>query len=99
MLLFAFHFGLAQDVGDTSTEKTVKVFPNPATNLVNVLGLKNSDQAQITITDINGTPVQKHYWKISNQAVNLPISNLKKGIYLIHIRSKEQEVRTKFFKH
>ena len=32
----------------------VKVFPNPATNVVNVLGLQNCNKAEFTISDLYG---------------------------------------------
>ncbi len=76
----------------------VKVFPNPATNVVNVLGLLNSMKADIVVSDIYGNIVLKHQWQIKNKALNLPISNLEPGIYMISIRSQEQHVKTKFYK-
>ncbi|MFH6602421.1 T9SS type A sorting domain-containing protein [Maribacter algicola] len=83
---------------DIKTEK-VKVFPNPATNVVNVLGLSNSLKADIIVSDIYGNIVLQHQWQIKNQALNLPISNLEPGIYMISIRSQEQHIKTKFYKN
>lgn len=76
----------------------VKVFPNPATNVVNVLGVHNSSAAKIIISDMYGTVVLTHEWEIRNNALNIPIAKLEAGIYMISIRSKEQTVRTKFYK-
>lgn len=76
----------------------VKVFPNPATNVINVLGLLNSTRAQITISDMYGKMILTHEWEIRNNALNIPISNLETGIYMIVIKSEEQEVKTKFYK-
>ncbi|WP_405380317.1 T9SS type A sorting domain-containing protein [Maribacter sp. LLG6340-A2] len=76
----------------------VKVFPNPATNVVNIIGILNTSTAQITIRDINGNQVLHHQWRIKNNALNIPISNLKKGIYLISIRSDLQTIQRKFYK-
>lgn len=76
----------------------IKFFPNPANNVINVLGLKNSDKAHIVIADVYGTSVLEHQWRIRNNAINIPIAHLDSGIYLISIHSKEQHVREKFYK-
>ncbi len=88
----------------TSSEKIstvntkIKVFPNPATNVVNILGLKNSLKAEILISDMYGNLLLSHEWEIRNHAVNIPISTLEAGIYMVAIRSQEQNVKTKFYK-
>ncbi|NAS10376.1 T9SS type A sorting domain-containing protein [Poritiphilus flavus] len=79
-------------------KKKVKVFPNPATNVINVLGLANSRSAQIFISDLYGNRVQSHQWEIRNNALNIPIPTLTEGLYIISIVSKEQEVSAKFYK-
>jgi hypothetical protein len=76
----------------------IKVFPNPATNVINVLGLNNSPNASIIITDTYGTQVISHQWVIKNNALNIPVLNLEKGLYLILIQSEHQRVHTKFYK-
>lgn len=85
-----------------STEQTrtqkIKVFPNPATNVVNILGLQNSVRADILITDTYGNAVLNHHWAIKNNALNIPITSLDSGIYIVTIRSEEQQVQTKFYK-
>ncbi|MRI02522.1 T9SS type A sorting domain-containing protein [Kriegella sp. EG-1] len=76
----------------------IKVFPNPATNVVNILGLKNSIKANISISDAYGNKVLEHQWGIKNNALNIPISSLNPGIYIATIRSQEQQIQTKFYK-
>jgi len=39
---------------EVHTKHKIKVFPNPATNVVNVLGLLNSNRAKIVISDSYG---------------------------------------------
>lgn len=99
---FAIH---AQDMGQnenpspqTTTVRKIKVFPNPATNVVNILGLENSSRADILVTDIYGNAILKHQWHIKNNAVNIPIASLDSGIYMVTIISQEQKVQTKFYK-
>ncbi len=76
----------------------IKVFPNPATSIVNILGLKNTPQAHIVIRKLSGTIVQEHFWAIRNKAVNIPVPKLKAGMYVVSIKSKEQKVQCKFYK-
>jgi len=103
-ILFLVFFSLsfsanAQDEDiDIVIAKKVKVFPNPATNVVNVLGLKNSNKAEIVISDAYGNTMLEHRWAIKNNALNIPITSLNSGIYIITIRSQEQKVQTKFYK-
>lgn len=82
-----------------SKQKKIIVFPNPATNVVNILGLKNSSRATIVISDISGNIVLQHQWAIRNNAVSIPIPNLNAGIYVARIDSEEQQIQTKFYKN
>ncbi len=89
-----------QDVNsDNKNYQTeIKVFPNPATNVVNLLGLENSSKADILISDISGNIIQQYRWEIRNHALNIPIASLNPGIYIISVSSKEQSLQTKFYK-
>ncbi len=102
LFMFTIHVGFSQsnqpEISLNTKRNTVKVFPNPATNVINVLGLKNAQNAAISITDCYGNTVISHQWNIKNNALNIPIVNLEKGIYLISIRSEHQKVQTKFIK-
>ena len=89
--------GLEGSIQKTKTQQ-VKVFPNPATNVINVLGLQNSTRAAIVISDLYGNIVLEHQWEIKNKALNIPVLNLEAGIYMISIRSPEQHVKLKFYK-
>ncbi len=94
LILFITGYGL---VFSQQSNKII-VFPNPATNVVNVLGLYNSTKARISITDIYGNEELDFSWEIKNNAVNIPITSLEQGIYHITIHSKEQFVQEKFYK-
>lgn len=76
----------------------VKVFPNPATNVVNVLGLKNSLSAQISISDVYGNALLSHQWEIRKHSLNIPITVLPAGTYMITVCSNEENVKAKFYK-
>ncbi|NND79659.1 MAG: T9SS type A sorting domain-containing protein [Maribacter sp.] len=104
ILLFICTLGLAQTNVNTRLEQEstavqkIKVFPNPATNVVTILGLKNSIKADIHILDVYGNLMIKHQWAIKNNALNIPITRLRAGIYFVTIISAEQKVKTKFYK-
>ncbi len=76
----------------------VKVFPNPATNVINVIGLKNDKNAVITVRDSYGNQVIFHQWDIKRNSLNIPVFNLEKGLYMITIQSEHQNIKTKFYK-
>lgn len=95
------HFGFSQSEKKEARfepKYTVKVFPNPATNVINILGLKNDQNASIRITDTYGNRVIFHQWDIKRNALNIPVLHLPQGIYLITIQSEHQKVQAKFFK-
>ncbi len=103
IFILGFQFAVAQaehHIEKTAIQKPVKVkvFPNPATNVVNILGLQNSNRAEIQISDAYGNTVLQHHWAIKNNALNIPVTSLDSGIYIVTIRSKEQQIQTKFFK-
>ncbi len=103
LTLFLFLFvgtGLAQsnEILNAVQSEQIKVFPNPATSIINVLGLQNSKSAAIVVSDVYGNVVLQHNWEIKNKALNIPVANLQKGIYVIFIQSSEQNVQTKFYK-
>lgn len=83
---------------NAAKSQKIKVFPNPATNVVNILGLKNSNKADILISDVYGNIVLTHQWRIKNNALNIPIVTLSSGIYIVSIRSWEQNVQVKFYR-
>ncbi|MFS4493310.1 T9SS type A sorting domain-containing protein [Maribacter sp. 2308TA10-17] len=83
----------------TVIKQKIKVFPNPATNVVNILGLKNSKHANITISDISGNAVLQRQWAVRNNSVSIPIPNLNAGIYVVRIVSEEQKIQVKFYKN
>ena len=83
---------------EINIKQKIKVFPNPASNVINVLGLINSNRAHITIYDTYDNIVLQHNWAVKNKSLSIPVAQLNSGIYIITIISKEQQVQTKFYK-
>ena len=105
LILLCSFDGQAQDIPQNGTQtaqnnvaQKIKVFPNPATNVVNILGLKNSNRADIVISDVYGNSLLRYQWQIKTNALNIPIASLNAGIYMVTIISQEQKVQTKFYK-
>lgn len=76
----------------------IKVFPNPATNVINILGLQNTSKATIVISDSYGNSLLNYHWEIKNNALNIPIAHLEPGFYVITIHSPGQKIQKKFLK-
>jgi hypothetical protein len=72
----------------------LSVFPNPATNQLNIAVEGNSKPAGMTITDINGRTVRS-FEAFTNQ---IDISNLNSGTYFISITTMNGISKTMFIK-
>ncbi|MFX0555496.1 T9SS type A sorting domain-containing protein [Maribacter sp. CXY002] len=98
LILFALLVITLNNTGFSQSAEKVTIFPNPATSVINILGLKNTSQASIIITDIYGSTVINYKWEIKKNALNIPIANLNQGIYLLSIKSEEEVIQKKFYK-
>ncbi len=70
-------------------EKDIEVYPNPATNIINLKNAENTDLQIVTV--VGGTVLQQ---KIKSKNEQINIDFLDKGVYLL-IFSKEQKILTK----
>jgi hypothetical protein len=85
-----------QQVGLASTEKYVaKVFPNPASSQITVqLSDELSSSANVEVIDLAGRILQKSMVPDHTTLINLNISNLPPGIYLVRIASADRTMIT-----
>jgi len=69
---------------DFTTEFSINLYPNPATEKVNILlnGEKNNDN-QILITDVTGKVVFKQVYSKETPSVLLDVDSWNRGIYLV----------------
>lgn len=79
-------------VSDNTKELNVQVYPNPATDVLNVS--KVSNNAVYTIYNIAGQMVAKG--KVANNVV--PVSHLQKGVYIISVEDQGNASKVKFIK-
>ena len=73
----------------------IKIFPNPATDLINVTtSLKSSAGLQLSIYDITGKKVNLPINKISN-SIQVTVSSLANGTYFIRIQQGNELIAIK----
>lgn len=73
-------------------ESTISLFPNPATNSINVKS--NEEIISLTVLDQLGKVILT-----KNQSSNLDISSLQNGIYFANIKTNDGNVVKKFIKN
>jgi len=74
------------------------VSPNPATDVINVSGKNNSTISAVSLTDINGRVVKQT--SFNNIAkIEMNISDLSAGVYMMNIKSSEGEATKKIIKN
>jgi hypothetical protein len=80
------------------TEMTV--FPNPATDVLNINVSSNTGAMKIEVTDINGRIVLADASALANsESATLSIAHLEKGVYTLRIFSIEGQRTFKIVKH
>jgi hypothetical protein len=83
------------NISEWESDNFVKLFPNPVTDVLTVQPNKPC-RAQIKITSLSGQQVYSS--EMEGTSINLDLSSLQKGIYLITIRSKDFVTTRKFIK-
>lgn len=80
-----------------ANDKLVTVYPNPATSVLNIKGLKANNQYDISIVDAKGNVVAAK--QIDHTSLyNWNIQNLAGGLYYLNISSGNQGMTIKFIK-
>jgi hypothetical protein len=69
----------------------ITLFPNPATNLIQINNPENRPVNQINFYDAMGNRVLK----VDDHAINIDISMLKPGLYLLEIISENASITRK----
>lgn len=70
------------DIAETEDVTTVKVYPNPAQSILNIVA-----EGEVTITDMRGSVLTTHQ---CHGATQIDISNLPQGAYIIRTTSGSQ---------
>jgi uncharacterized delta-60 repeat protein len=75
---------------------TVKIYPNPVRNALQVEGLPATEKTKLTITDFSGNT--RMSVQITGKNYNWNISQLRQGNYILKVESKGMIVTKKFVK-
>jgi len=80
-------------VGENSVTETISVYPIPSTGNVNVkLSQLNASTFTLTITDIAGKTISRTENVNNNGTLNVDLSGLQNGSYLINIETPGQKI-------
>jgi len=90
-------------VGNNAITRTInelKIYPNPAKNKVNILiNSKINDEAIITISNLLGSIIYQESAIIGrNTIIEIPISEINLGVYIITISTSYNQISKKFIK-
>lgn len=74
------------------------VFPNPATNVVNVANSNKDNITSVSLSDMNGRIVKEVSFE-SMTKVQVNISDLTSGLYMMNIKTANGEINKKIMKN
>lgn len=72
--------------------------PNPVADVLKVEGLESMGDAQIVISNLNGTTALLESKQITSGILEMNISSLSPGIYVLTITNGEKDINIKFVK-
>jgi hypothetical protein len=83
-----------QIILDTYADVTLKLYPNPANDNVNIKveGLLSNEKTIIEVVDIYGKVIYSN--SINNINLSIDLSNISSGIYFVLVRNQKQIIKT-----
>lgn len=87
--------GTVEIVGNSV--KSVKIYPNPTSEVLNIEVEKNLSNANISVFDVSGKLIISKK-NISGKALNIPVNELSTGNYVIMVADSDQNFSAKFIK-
>ncbi|WP_286827857.1 T9SS type A sorting domain-containing protein, partial [Maribacter sp. UBA4516] len=72
--------------------------PNPVADILKVDGLDLMTNAQLILSNLSGVTLLQEYRLIGNGTLEMNISNLSPGIYMLTIIEGDKEINLKFVK-
>jgi hypothetical protein len=85
-------------MGENSVEKTISVYPNPASNFIKVSNSELAGISKITITDINSRVIKSTNFDAVSEA-QISVSELTSGVYFLNIDTTNGSITKKFVKN
>ncbi|MDA9262206.1 T9SS type A sorting domain-containing protein [bacterium] len=84
----------AVGIEEVQKETSIKIFPNPATDFVNVAIASNEVNKKIEIIDLLGKVVYSNSVAEDNTKLRVNTSNFLPGVYFVSITSNNKSIRT-----
>jgi|TARA_B110000261_G_scaffold20389_1_gene20627 hypothetical protein len=84
----------AVGIEELKKETTIKIFPNPATNYLNVAITSNEVNKKIQLIDLLGKVVYSNTLAKNNSQLRVNTSNLLPGVYFVSVTSNNKSIRT-----
>lgn len=86
-------------IGEEDAEdKTVNVYPNPATQKLYITNAENALLEGYTLYDVNGRALIQETQILSAKQQEIDITGLKPGLYILHIRTNNGMVHKRIIK-
>jgi len=82
---------------NTILAESFNLYPNPATNVVNITNSENHLVNQVVIYDVAGKELSTQTFNNKSEIL-LNVENLASGVYLLHIETKEGTAVKKLIK-
>lgn len=88
----------ATGVGEVASPFNFEMFPNPASNVLNISSKNHSEISSVKIIDFTGKAVVSEIFGAGNESVSLQIAALPKGVYFAEIMTSAGRLVEKFAK-
>ncbi|MEI6752014.1 MAG: T9SS type A sorting domain-containing protein [Paludibacter sp.] len=86
---------IVTNIQDTTDLNQLSVFPNPATDMLNIYSA-GSNLRQVEIYDLSGSMIKK--MDVSSDKLQIPVSDLKSGMYIVKIVTEKNNCVKQFVK-
>lgn len=78
--------------------KSFNLYPNPATNIVNITNNENLNVEQITVYNSTGKQINTQTFNNTQQEIQLNVNNLASGTYMLHLQTAQGTAVKKLIK-
>jgi hypothetical protein len=86
-------------VSDFTLSDAISLYPNPATDVINIRNNSNLELEGIRIYDINGRLVAQHKVRDTSNSHMINVSELASGIYMLQIYSNQANTIKRIIKN
>jgi hypothetical protein len=86
-------------ITDSVLDEAISLYPNPASDVINISNNLNVELEDITIYDINGRVVIQHVVTDSSLPQVINVSELSSGIYMVQIKSAQAHTIKRIIKN